>query len=326
MQPDAAARAAHGLVPVIGKVHRERTLAIELRQTGPGDVAAHEVDAQRRALVAFLPFVGAQLAHGDIEVPQQPQTACLMGEQVQPRLAGVDGNGMPHGCAQHQKLAGNGTRRRRAAVRLQAALEFVLQILQLGLRGTGRTLQPCDAAHGQVVPHQHALARMAGSGGRSHGRARQHLAGTAGLEAQQVCIHQLGCAEIGDFGGEIGGRLQGAIQIPLLHLADDGQQAGLRLALRAGRRLGMACRGSDAACRGRHRSSGHGRLARRRAQPGCAGLAGLAGLARCGLGGCRLGGLGRLGVGRRAERHRGQSGQQHGHAGGPRMQAQQAGG
>ena len=84
MQPDAAARSAHGLVPVVGEVDRERTLAIELRQPGSGDVAAHEVDAQRRALVAFLPFVRAQLAHGDIEIPHQPQPARLMGEQVQP--------------------------------------------------------------------------------------------------------------------------------------------------------------------------------------------------------------------------------------------------
>src|SRR5256885_1077385 len=71
---------------------------------------------------------------------------------------------MPHRRAQHQELARNGARGRRAAVGLQAALEFVLQILQLGLRGTGRAFQPRDTAHGQVVPHQHALARMAGGG------------------------------------------------------------------------------------------------------------------------------------------------------------------
>ena len=235
---------------------------------------------------------------------------------------------MPHRRAQHQELAGNGSCRRRAAVGLQAALEFVLQILQLGLRGTGRAFQPRDTAHGQVVPHQHALARMAGGGGGGDGRARQHLAGTAGLEAQQVGIHQLGCTEIGNLGSEIAGGLQRTVQIPLLHLADDGQQADLRLALLCGGGgLGMGgCHGSGTARRG-HRSGGHGRLARCRAQPGCARLAG----GRLGghrLGSCHFGGLGLglPGMGRRAERHRRQRDQHHGHPGGPRMQAQQAGG
>src|SRR5258705_4543454 len=56
-----------------------------------------------------------------------------------------------------------------------AALEFVLQILQLGLRGTGRAFQPRDTAHGQVVPHQHALARMAGGDRKSTRLNSSHL-------------------------------------------------------------------------------------------------------------------------------------------------------
>src|SRR2546427_3715260 len=43
-------------------------------------------------------------------------------------------------------------------------------------------------------------------------RSRQHLAGTAGLEAQQVGIHQLGCAEIGNLGSEIAGGFQRAVR------------------------------------------------------------------------------------------------------------------
>lgn len=260
MQPDTAARAAHGLVPVIGVVQGQRAFAIKLRQARAGNLPANEINAFRCALVALFELAHAQLADRDIKTVHQLQAAIVMAQQIQARLAGIDGNDLAHRGRQRQKLRRNlaSARQRLGAVHTPA--DLVLQALEL-LQGL-HTLGAGDGvSHGRRIRLRH----QGMFNGQQHGtlcqRSGRQRARLARAKTQQIRVHQLRRLKMRHIGRQAGGGLQGLVQLLALHQRNDLHQAlfGIGLAGFAGARcVGLrSSSGRWRAARGQRRTGGH---------------------------------------------------------------------
>ncbi|MPM90013.1 hypothetical protein SDC9_137129 [bioreactor metagenome] len=205
-------------------------------------MAGGEVHAAWRALVAFFGFTHAQARHGDVIVTLQLKLAAFVGEQVQARLAGVDRHGVAYRTAEHDEVAGNGACHRCVLGAVHAAFEFFAQTLQLLLPVERWSAQGASRA-GRVRRHGgcsrlHRRIVLDRDEGRRGGRRRHHCASAAlapGLEVQQVGIHQLRGAEIGDVGGQPLHGLQCGVKLLAFNQINDLQQAAFGAVGQCGR-------------------------------------------------------------------------------------------
>ena len=142
MQPDTATSTACGTVPVIRVVNRQCTLAIEVWQLGTWNLTADKINALGCLLIALFQLIQTEFANRYVITVNYAQIACLIEQQIQTRLAGINGNGMAYRSAKHQKIIGNRACCWHVIGEMHAPLQLLLQALQMALQVPISRYQP----------------------------------------------------------------------------------------------------------------------------------------------------------------------------------------
>ena len=144
-------------VPFVGVVDGEGAVSVEVGELLAGQVGRYMIDADRRALVAFTALFGAELAVADVVVGHEARTAVVVLVDVEPRLLGVDDDGVFLLCLHLEQVARHVVVGRPVAIGLEPGDGLLAQVGELVGRCVGRATEARQrpaAGEQQIAPDQ----------------------------------------------------------------------------------------------------------------------------------------------------------------------------